>query len=111
MSYEDIAKQLHFTQRQIQIACATRDPPTKRSGRPFTFSPLQIDQLIDFISLSRPNHCMNYLKLAMGAFARLRVSEFIIGHALDTTGYGRQIALGKQCLKHSMNGINLLWIT
>jgi len=95
MSYSGIARELHFTRHQVQTACNLATTPTKPTGRPLTLSTLQIDQLIDFLSLSRPNRRMNYLQLALGPFAHWHVSELIISHALATRGYGRYVALGK----------------
>ncbi len=113
MSYEDITKQLHFTQRQIQTACTQRNTPTKRSGRPLTLSSLQIDQLIDFIRLSRHNRRMTYLELAINSitspFACWNVSERIIGHALATRGYNRHIALGKPGLSEKTQRLRREW--
>lgn len=96
-----IAKTLHFTKHQVQLACFSQATPTKRPGRPLTLSSSQVDETIAFISQTRRTRRIVHLELATGPFASWNISEGIITHALALRGYGRHIALGKPGLSEA----------
>jgi transposase len=97
-----IARQLHFTARQVETACH-KATPTKRSGRPLSLSTLQVNELITWISLSRQNRRMTYLEIAttIYPFCNWNISAGIVTHALALRGYGRHIAIGKPGLSEA----------
>ncbi len=55
----------HLTYKQISYACTTRATPQKRSGRPLILTKNQVDEIIEFISLSKTNRRMAFWRIAI----------------------------------------------
>ena len=72
--------------RQIYYACKTRTTPQKRSGRPPILTTNQVEELIDFISLSKINRRMAYWRVAV-ELGWEGVKESAIRSALRRAGY------------------------
>jgi transposase len=80
-SYEDMARLLHVTPRQVEYACqAERPTPKKRSGRPPLLTEMQTQALIEFVTSSRKARLMTYLQLAITL--AWGVTEYVIRSAL-----------------------------
>lgn len=58
--FQRIAKHIGCTERQAWYACQGPATPKKRSRRPLILSDEQVNEAIEFISLSRQNRRMPY---------------------------------------------------
>lgn len=92
LSYQDIQKwfiaekSIKLTYRQIYYACTTRATPQKRTGRPPVLTTNQIEEIIDFVSLSKTNRRMAYWRIAI-ELGWEGVGETAIRSALRRAGY------------------------
>jgi transposase len=108
MSYGDIARHLHVTERQVQHACGTEHPtPLKRSGRPGLLSNEQKRVLIEFVCLSKLNRRLTYTQLS--AAFDWDVSVYAIRHALQKAGFKRYAARAKPPISEQNRVNRLAW--
>lgn len=99
LCYENIAKQLQVTKRQVQYAILNRrTSPKKRSGRPSALSEEQVDELVLFVTSSSAARRMTYFELCHIAFPNWNVSDRVIKRALNRRGYERRMARPKPAL-------------
>ena len=106
---KEVARRTGATIRQIQYVNQHQTTPRRRSGRPPTLTDAQIEELIDFIRLSRTNRRMSYKSLAKAM--DWGVSEHVIRQALEKHGFHRRIALRKPPISEKNRRLRLQWAT
>lgn len=83
-----------LTYRQINYACRTQTTPQKRSGRPAILTTSQVEELIEFVSLSKINRRMAFWRVAI-ELGWEGVGVYTIRSTLRRAGYkvGRIMSL------------------
>lgn len=109
-TYEAIATELNYSQRQVQNACSSDHPtPVKRKGLNPVLSEAQIDELVEFVIHSRTKRLMSYIHLANGPFSHWEVGEYAIRSALRKRGFKRWVARAKPPLSDKSKADRLEW--
>jgi len=108
--YRKIVDRLKVTERQVQTAVTSGHPtPSKRSGRPAKLTPIQVQELITYVTSSKEGRRTSWLGLAIGPFSHWNVSEHAIRYALRQNGFRRCVALAKPPISEANAKIRLTW--
>jgi orotate phosphoribosyltransferase-like protein len=92
-SYEQISQQTGLTQNQVQWAVQHRVTPKKRSGRHSSLSQDEIDEIIAWVSLSKRNRRVLWMKIPV--MMGLNVSYHVVRTVLQNAGFRRRVARRK----------------
>ncbi len=105
-TYAEIAKDVKCTCFQVQYAIHHRVTPQKYlCGRHLLLSEIEINNLIDFICVSRKNRRMTWLELAV----IWNCSEKAISSALKSEGFFRRVARKKPPISEANRIKRLIW--
>jgi transposase len=106
-TYEQIAKQLDITQRQVQWAVNHPQTPSKRSGRPPALTDAQTKELVDLITSSRRARRLPYHKLIPELSFDCGVDT--VRNTLRRKGYKRYIARREPAISEKNRADRLAW--
>jgi transposase len=110
LTYSQIQGQLgDVTLHQIAYAIQHPITPKKRSGRPSTLTPEEIEEIIAWVCLSKSNRRLPWyqIPIVMG----LNVSYYCVRNALRRAGFSRRVARRKPPITERNRLARLQWAT
>ena len=100
---------LNITLRQVQYTIKMgHTSPKKNKGRSPKLTDVQVDELEEYVRMSRETRRMSYLELS-SKFPDWNVGELAIKNALERRGYSRCIARQKPPISERNRAIRRSW--
>jgi hypothetical protein len=107
-TYQQIANQLHITYCQVQYTCESqKSTPRKAKGQPPKLSESDVDDIINWISVSKQHRHLPFVKVVKEL--DLPVGVTALARALKKRGYTCCKALSKPPLSNTNKRIRLAW--